>query len=133
MKITTEQEWKQAAFNGAFRGLRHQGFQRALARKDLADRCVYRAGGNRDARVCCAVGWLIPDDRWVPELNSGIVVSHPVVRNMVTPLLQPLTDKRAAWLRALQGIHDGNDVPSLMERELRQFAAKHNLTIPDEQ
>lgn len=130
MEFKTEREWRQAAFNLAFRGLRYQGFERSAVRRDyVGTTCLYRKSGEASGRVCCAVGWLIPDDKFDADYNSARV---ECAEGMIMDALQPITVERLSFLSSLQRAHDSGDTPNTMERNLRDFATKHRLRIPDE-
>jgi hypothetical protein len=60
--------------------------------------CAYRGGGT----TACAVGCLIPDDRYVPEMEEH-TVEDDIVRNIM-PELQPFE----LMLYDVQSVHDTN-------------------------
>ena len=58
--------------------------------------CAYRGGGT----TACAVGCLIPDDRYVPEMEES-TVEDEIIRNIM-PELQPFE----TMLYDVQNVHD---------------------------
>lgn len=94
--------------------------------------CAYRGDGG----TMCAVGCLIPDDRYRPELEGGIVV--PLLGVAGTPLYEP-SDKDMVITRlveelghnlylcaALQNVHD-NYPPEEWRHRLAVVAHAENL------
>ena len=134
MRFKTEKEWQQAAFNLAFRGLRSQGFVRSARENEWGTECRYRSPADMPgARVCCAVGWLIPDTKYNAVLdNMAVNVKEGTVQCAIMDTLQPITLARADWLLNLQSCHDDARFPIDMEARLRAFAKRHRLTVPDE-
>lgn len=132
MKINSLQEFKQAAFNGMWRGLKSQGWKRSINRVGA---CTYRQNNKPSARVCCAVGWLIPDDRF-RELRQARLCSSPaiqVVRFLADPLRDYASNSVAAvrFLVDAQHRHDEGVGGVDMEWSFRNLANHHVLTIPD--
>jgi hypothetical protein len=60
----------QAMFEAMVRGLASQGWRRSRTDEAFASKCVYRGGEERK----CAVGWLIPDDKYYPEMENWPLV-----------------------------------------------------------
>lgn len=132
MKINSLQEFKQAAFNGMWRGLKSQGWKRSITRTGA---CTYRENNEPSARTCCAVGWLIPDDSF-RELHQARLCSasaRQVVRFLADPLRDYANNSVAAvrFLGDAQSLHDDALVRQDMEWSFRNLANHHGLTIPD--
>lgn len=80
--------------------------------------CAYRGGGT----TACAVGCLIPDDRYVPEMEEH-TVDDEIVRNIM-PELQPFE----LMLYDVQSVHDTNaarDTEGAFERDSLAQALGH--------
>ncbi len=114
---------KQMAFNAAWRGLKWQGFEQC---RDDEGMCLIEGlSKNVEGRVIhCAVGWMLPPEvqQRAPGFRAeSIPEEHPLKKALT---YFPL------WLRDLQGAHDSGTTPPQMERNLRDYAKKHNLKIP---
>jgi hypothetical protein len=70
--------------------------------------CAYRGGEAGELR--CAVGFIIPDELYTPSLESECV-SNPavksVLKNVITPPLDPDGMGICQFLADLQDVHDG--------------------------
>jgi hypothetical protein len=84
----------QEMFDTMVRGLASQGWERSLASVEMSDRCAYRGDEGRK----CAVGWLIPDEAYRPEME-GWPVLH-VLEECAVP------SSMAYWIRRAQLEHD---------------------------
>jgi hypothetical protein len=131
----------QEIFNIAYLGLASQGFKQSLSSGKAT--CAYRGKGG----LKCAIGHVIKDDAlaialdapmdYPPQQKSGYSISclltgsHPLDRKV-----QEIFDSSPEFidfLSALQGVHDyvyalGDAIN--MEKGLKAFAKRHNLTIP---
>lgn len=117
----------QEIFDKAVDGMLKQGEQSY----DRDQGCVYR----HPSGLKCAVGHLISDDIYDPEMDNRvgstsireIVVAFPVLPHWMRDNVDLLTE--------LQEVHDSNrswaaDGPTLdMRSELRDVAALHGLTF----
>lgn len=86
--------------------------------------CMFRTEDG----FCCAVGLLIPDGRYTPDLE-GLSPMSLVHRG----ILPGLFDEDIVLLNSLQDAHDGAaEFPEAgsMETRLRQKAELHRLTVP---
>lgn len=119
----TEQE----IFNVVWTRLKTQGFERSYEwdEWDTGD-CKYRDPSGR----VCAVGALIPDDKYRPDFE-GHTVDSPTIGNFILEATG-LPKKFLPFLEKLQNAHDGGDTPRYMEDCFRQIAYDHNLTVPGE-
>lgn len=122
------QKSRQAAFNGAFRGLRYQGFQRSTGGYGTC--FVRHPSHTKDAPFCCAIGWLIPDTA-LSSMYRNIVPWDKVAEPARTAILTPEGGPTQFALQLMEA-HDQSRDPETMERRLRSFAKAYNLTIPDE-
>lgn len=109
----------QEAFNIAATHLLNQNQQ---ARKPGNVACSYRA--EVDGKVLkCAVGALIPDEVYKPEMENknilGLTLNFPEV-------CEPLKDVPKALLRDLQYLHDTSQ-PRYWRQGLRDVALRYSL------
>jgi len=109
---------RQEIFDKAWSGLEFQGFRRSATSAG----CAYRGDGG----LRCALGWLIPDERYHHSLE-GRGVGEPEVLNATG-----ISHEDADFAIALQGVHDFARGATEMERRLLAFARKHDLAIPGE-
>jgi len=122
---------RQEIFDKAYLGIAAQGF--VMSQQNLG-RCAYRGAHG----LKCAIGQLIPDDRYDPKMEIGISVLGEAGNTQIDkiwnqfPIFQELIgegDLRfAKWLQAA---HDNGYTPENMKEELTQFADRNNLTIPE--
>lgn len=112
----------QEMFNQVWAGLASQGFRQSIGTDGM---CRYRWHGRR-----CAVGWLIPDDRYRRGLE-GEPVGRPRVQAAIG-LVDGMEDTREIleMLKELQHAHDSNEDPGDMERALRGVASEQGLLVP---
>ena len=109
---------KQEIFDKAWNGLKSQGF--VESRDDERGICCYRGPGG----LRCALGWCIPDERYSTNLENMSGDDRPVIKAVGA------SPKLAGFLESLQGCHDYSTGPESMERNLRNFASDHELTVP---
>lgn len=153
MKISTLQEAKQAAFNGAVKGLDSQGWN--VCQIDTSE-CVWNTG---KPGFHCAVGWLIP---WECQKDRQAgTASAAFVLRLFSPPLQEWVDKATEewnnlnffaagrservqfsdFVESLQAAHDFETVkgkvnhdksprPKKMRASFRRLAKEHNLKWP---
>lgn len=85
--------------------------------------CVYRSPTG----LKCAVGCLIPDDKYDPELESR------TIRTLLNRGVLPLEySPHRMLLGALQGVHDDPDnweSRTLLKEHLVDVAIQHNLKV----
>lgn len=115
---------RQEMFDRAWRGLRGQGFVRSASR-DGTGVCLYVS--QTGAR--CAWGWADPSLRAEDNHRGSVVDLHYGTTRGVAP---SLSEDDVDWATELQRCHDNGITPSLMESNLRAFALRFNLVIPDE-
>lgn len=84
--------------------------------------CAYRGTNNNK----CFIGALIPDSEYNASKMEGKNAAW-LVNKLKLPSLAGLS---VGWLCELQDIHDSHF--SQREQLLREFAEKHNLTIPEQ-
>lgn len=128
-----EKRLQQMAFNGAWRGLKWQGFQRSM--RSGGDGCATRAvalsGPNRR---CCALGWLIPDaatDKVDMELwpRRGLLADVLFVATR-HPLCS--ASDLTSFASDLVDCHDMGTTPAEMKRRLLGFAHHYGLMVPND-
>ena len=102
-------------------------FTQGRPAKDEEGRCAYR-GLNKTS---CAVGCLIPDEKYTPSLEGNSVVSLRVQRELNTIL--PSAD--ADFLQSLQRAHDrcatnpdGTFDVQDLKRRLEEIASNRSLS-----
>jgi hypothetical protein len=123
-------EKKQELFNRAVAGLAAQGFTRA-AQQTTYGMCVYRAESGKK----CAFGHLIPDDKY-DATWEGKSPSREMIELVVGGPIDPWSFE-TLFFYDLQRAHDNaytpqGDAPEEMKKNLRAFAGKYNLEIPQE-
>ena len=111
-------------YNTAVIGLASQGFVRSVI--EGTDKCRYR-GSNKTK---CAVGYLIPDERYNP-LIEGDNIKVPSVQKCVDPE-RTLSYKEIEFLNELQRCHDDGETHSYMKTRLSALAIRYSLDIPKE-
>lgn len=120
---------KQETFNLVVKGLAAQGFERAKGPyKDSS--CMYRDDKGRK----CAVGQLVPDEIYDPEMEvmgsiGWLSIHNPLYHWYVD---SGLVDHDEDLLINLQAAHDGATGPTQVKIRLRVVAHDHELTIPPE-
>ena len=123
----------QMAFNEMFEGLRNQDFRQSIrirsGRWAGGSVCSYRGMNGRK----CAVGHLIPDEKYSPALelaNGGI--SDPVVYGSLPEKYGEIENgKFLDFLIQAQNIHDRIRVPKNMRDGFMLLASTYHLTIPE--
>jgi hypothetical protein len=121
---------KQETFDIVWKGLAAQGWKKSMTAGD-DEFCAYRGVDD----CACAAGHLIPDDRYDPKMEGGLVLysteyastaSSIAVTNLMVELGHDL-----AVVRECQRAHDGSDTPESMQLRLRKVAQQHGLTVPE--
>lgn len=86
--------------------------------------CRYRTHDHRK----CAVGWLIKDEEYVPELEG----CSPVTLQQRGYIPQIIDERNgwSTWWQRLQVMHDNAEEGHLRE-ECQMFAARNGLTWPE--
>ncbi|WP_027486367.1 hypothetical protein [Allorhizobium undicola] len=116
----SETRTQQEIFDIVYRGLAAQGFRRS----ERNYRSAYRGEGG----LKCSIGHLIPDARYVPELE-GRATTDPLIREVAG-----IEEANAEFMEDLQAAHDASDAvedtPTYMRKRLEMSAAKYNLVIP---
>jgi hypothetical protein len=113
----TEKQKRQHAFNGAWRGLKFQGFKPSRG---------FHGSLYRNKGQCCAIGWLIPNREYCKELE-GKSVANPAVRSLI-PLMARAS---RPFLQNLQAAHDISCSSREVRGALIDFADYYDLEIPD--
>lgn len=118
----TEQEQMQEYFNIMVRGLRSQGWLRS---KRMFWFSAYRGINMRK----CAIGWLIPDQEYNPDMegHGWHHVSAGPMRGV------PATSTMGEFFYEAQDAHDLAGSPRLMETRFRNIAADFGLNFPEDE
>lgn len=97
---------RQAVFN---RVVNHLLNQNQHCRSEISGVCRYREiKGSTTFR--CAIGALIPDDRYDSAFEGALLIDCPEIRHLLQELFGPLDEKDRRLLYALQAAHDSFDV-----------------------
>jgi hypothetical protein len=134
------QERKQELFNIAWNGIKSQGFQQSVLRNEdgtvkghnegprFVASCAYRDPQGRK----CAVGWMIPDEKYDPKLENRLASSREVCE--AAGLNADYYAGESHFARQLQMAHDmvESSTPEGMEKNLRAFALGYALDIPQD-
>lgn len=116
----------QQLFDIAFKGLSAQGRRSVNSYAISGSYCLYRSPDN----LKCAVGFLIPDNRYDPIFDQGTqtsVLNNQLLRALLKELYGPDLDLN--FLAALQDVHDSAEDDTLVE-DLITFAQSQNLEVP---
>lgn len=108
-------------FDKAVAGLAEQGFQRSIAQDGL---CKYRGPDG----MRCAIGYLIPDDKYVPDMEFSSIARNNLVIHAIGVDLSD--DSMLPWLTGLQRCHDHGHSTDSMCARLVLFARENALKIP---
>lgn len=110
---------RQEIFDLAWNGLKAQGFERSL---NSDDTCAYR--GENGMR--CAIGFCIDDANYDEELLEENLAQDPAVLNAAR-----IAQEDNVFAEELQEMHDTAYSPEIMEEQLRAFALRHKLKVPE--
>lgn len=127
MKIETLKEAKQAAFNGAVKGLASQGWKHCSRGGD----CRWNLG---KPGLHCAIGWLIPweEQRDVPPKFQVVSRSWERLAPELRPWANGAGEDNATFrnfLERLQSEHDDAHIDH-MRSDFEQFGRDHGLVWP---
>ena len=112
---------RQDLFDMAYAGLKKQGFAQSLDSHGHGQ-CKYRGRGG----LKCAVGHLIPDERYSSSFEGYGAASGAIVEVIG---IDHQNDEAAILLVAMQRAHDNGTTPASMQGKLREVAKKYELTI----
>ena len=112
----------QEILNKAVKGLASQGFERSMW-PDGKPGCAYHGDKGRK----CAVGWLIPDEKYEARIEGRGVYD---VRLLLG--LSEFNDDQVPFLEQLQLAHDRAPLPETMKMYLSAVCARYELTVPEE-
>ena len=102
----------------------HLRTQGARATCETFDMCVYHASDGRK----CAIGCLIPDERYTPVLEGCDLRRNGNVQSILRSLdIDPTNE----MLREFQQTHDCFEPGSEWEREFRMIAQRYDLTYTE--
>ncbi len=134
MKISSYNEAKQAAFNGAVRGL---AFQKWVICGD-AGGCVLNQGTPGKH---CAIGWLIPwkDQKDFANDSETSMVNDLFPLKILAAPLQEFIDNNPqsrgafkTFLNRLQETHDGSESGTSLKEAFIALGKSHHLTWPSD-
>lgn len=117
---------QQEVFNKVYRHLLTQGERsESTFTVDGIDRpgCAYRGDEGRK----CAIGCLIDDDRYTPELETR-GAGHPLVEDALGYSLLSHDDR--CLLKRLQDVHDCRN-PASWAASLKGISETFGLTVPE--
>jgi hypothetical protein len=134
MKINTLEEARAAAFRGAYRGLRSQGWKPCMWGRT----CTIRSA---DRKMCCTIGWLVPEHKIANrttrkelQLAAGRVLELGLLADVLMDWLRGASMRDSyhfyQFLRDLMLIHDDHS-PGAMRYELERLAFEHSIDIPE--
>ncbi len=107
---------RQEAFDKMATGLAGQNFRRSM---NPDGKCAYR----NPAGLKCAIGHLIPDEKYSPKMDSSSMRFQEVLSVIgVTDIADRI------FYEECQGAHDYADSPELMKERLRRVAITYGLT-----
>lgn len=113
----------QDVFNTVYLGLRSQGFLKSITRlRGSGYGCKLRG----DLGFKCAMGYLIPDDRYLPSYES-MCAGEPEMKEFLTDLGY---GEHLELITALQEAHDISVGGDNLEMKLVGVAQKFGLEIP---
>lgn len=126
---------RQEIFNQVAEHLMTQGAQSVIRSKNLERICAYRGDGG----LKCAIGCLIPDDYYSPDMEgAGVFENVALLRVLITVgIYHPGNALRLRFLLDLQDVHDESfdfddegGARDLFRRRLCDFSIEHHLEIP---
>lgn len=123
----------QTAFDIAIRGIVEQGGPSINSALCGASACRYRSEDGRK----CAIGWLISDVHYSPDLEGSNVDEVVVMKALVASRAFECPDRHLYFLEYLQAAHDKavrNRVDFFPEffKLCEQIAERYGLTVPEE-
>lgn len=121
---------KEQAYLKAVEGLASQGFIRSVDRNGY---CMYRKNRQKDCKIKCAIGWLIPDERYSKKFegNSFTFINWDCEIKKEIKQSMEVEGLENSWAYSLQGCHDKGKTPDEMKAKLRQFGKKRGYKIPE--
>lgn len=114
----------QEAFDIALNGILQQGGP-SLDKENV--NCMYRSHQGRK----CAIGWLIPDDKYNPDFEK-----KGIFNDIVSNTMRELGYNDINFLTNLQHCHDcckfGNKFISSFKSEMKELATNYGLHFNEE-
>lgn len=105
--MSTKELSKQEVFNKVYTFLSNQG--RSAHSGIQGELCKYRMEDECGLVTKCAVGCLIPEDRYHPDFEDGVPAGQLVVTGVLDGIVEDTHDMKR-YLETLQSIHDANVV-----------------------
>lgn len=127
-----DKEWAQEQFNTVVKGFASQRFMLSL---NPGGGCMYRYGSRR-----CAIGWLIPDDKYKEDMEGNVIRYIESIQEAVMSGSRANADN-LDFLCELQNAHDElsweatnnpEDAPNKLKENLRAVAVRFQLELPEE-
>lgn len=118
---------KQAAFTTIMTKLRIQGERSVIEVENdsLNAKVVCRYRGMNG--MCCAIGHLIPDERYDPKME-GEPASFSIVRNVLSDLYGEIDQDTSEFLCDVQDAHDYHfGTLAQFERRMKVLALRYSL------
>ena len=136
MKITSLKKAKQAAFNGAVRGLASQGWEQCVNLQLAHPICKWNLG---KPGLHCAIGWLIPWEN--QESAPQQYLTTAVVTRKFAPVLQKWIDnannndvgeysKFFDFLNSMQNAHDQSTSQLSLYQRFVEIGKYHKVNWP---
>ena len=135
---------RQEFFNGTYRHFVQPGAKLAIRESDsegsglnALPSCYYRLNFDATSKVRCAIGVHIRDDEYIPEMDGSNGDGYTVAQVAqhcgweVGDGSQFEEGSDLYFLAELQGKHDGASSIEDLLNELRGFADKYELTVPE--
>lgn len=116
---------RQKIFNKVYKHLLTQKVRSYDKDNDI---CLYRQKKG-DKYLKCAVGCLIPSNRYNPKFEKNDITSLFQKFPNIQTVLDVQTNSDKDFLLGLQEIHD-SDAVETWNHKLAEFAFEHELTLP---
>lgn len=109
----TKYKTRKEIFDLAYAGIKSQGFKRSAKPHG----CLYRGPEGRK----CAIGWLIPDEKYIPEMENYSLRSSGILE------VAEINPEDVNFCIELQVCHDKAYTEADMQFSLDHFRQVHDL------
>lgn len=124
---------KQEIFNIVWKGLSSQKWEQS---RTATHRCAYRG----EAGHKCAIGWLIPDEDYVPSMEGCPIDMSRPLQQVLQKIGVPIDEEGLPFLYDLQQAHDSPCAVQIygalgvadIKDACAEMARRHGLTVPEE-